>query len=144
MPPKKLLLVDDEIEILNVLKDIFEECSWEVRTATNGKEAVGVCRELDPSVIISDIQMPDMDGLTFLEKVFEDGKDTPVILLTAFRDAEKMQRAWESCVYDFVDKPFQSDKIVALVESAREFGSEYVRTARQRFQKIRSAKKTAV
>lgn len=107
MPPKKLLLVDDEIEILNILQEIFEECSWEVRTATNGK-------------------------------------DTPVILLTAFRDAEKMQRAWESCVYDFVDKPFQPDKIVALVDSAREFGSEYVRTARRRFQKIRSAKKTAI
>ena len=143
MPPKKLLLVDDETEILEVLKDIFEEYQWEIQVASNGVQALELCRKHEPSVIISDIQMPDMDGLTFLDKVYSSGKDTPVILLTAYRDAEKMRRAWESCVYDFIDKPFQSDRVVAVVESAREFGSEYVRTARQRFQKIRAAKPSA-
>lgn len=143
MAPKKLLLVDDETEILNVLKDLFEEHGWEIHVAENGVQALEICKTHDPSVILSDIQMPDMDGLTFLEKVYASGKDTPVILLTAYRDADKMQRAWESCVFDFLDKPFQSDRIVAIVESAREYGAEYVRTARKRFQKIRSAKPKA-
>lgn len=143
MTPKTLLIVDDEPEILHVLKEIFQEAKWEVFLAENGVQALEICRNQSPSVILSDIQMPDMDGLTFLEKVFSQGKDTPVILLSAYRDADKMQRAWESCVYDFLDKPFQADKIVAVVESARDFGTEYVRTARKRFQKIRSAGRAA-
>lgn len=143
MAEKTLLLVDDETEILTVLKDIFESHGWKIHVAENGVQAIEICLTQDPSVIISDIQMPDMDGLTLLEKVYAGGKDTPVILLTAYRDADKMQRAWESCVYDFLDKPFQTERIVAVVESAREYGSEYVRTARKRFQKIRAAKQKA-
>lgn len=143
MTLKTLLIVDDEQEIIFVLKEIFQEAKWEVLSAENGVEALEICRAKNPSVILSDIQMPDMDGLTFLEKVFSQGEDTPVILLSAYRDADKMQRAWESCVYDFIDKPFHANNIVAVVESAREFGAEYVRTARKRFLKIRSAGKVA-
>jgi len=140
MKPKKLLIIDDENEIIDLLADLFSFHDWEIYRANNGLEGLDIVKKHNPSVIISDIQMPDMDGLTFLNRVFSSGRDTPIILLSGYRDAKKMQKAWEACVYDFLDKPFDNDHIVAIVESAREYGVEYVRTARKRFKRIRSAK----
>jgi DNA-binding NtrC family response regulator len=139
MSKKSLLIVDDEPEIVSVLSELFEDEGWEVFSASNGKEALRKIQSQSPTVVLSDIQMPDMDGLQLLEEIYKSGVDTPVILLTGFRDAKKMQRAWESCVFDFTDKPFNSKHLLTVVESAREFGAEYVRSARKRFSRIRKA-----
>lgn len=139
MAKKSVLIVDDEQEIVAVLTELFESEGWEVLAASNGKEALQKIKSGSPDVVLSDIQMPDMDGLELLETIYKSGVDTPVILLTGFRDAKKMQRAWEACVFDFTDKPFNSKHLVSLVESAREFGEEYVRSARARFSRIRKA-----
>lgn len=139
MEKKSVLIVDDEPEIVSILTELFQSEGWEVFSARNGKEALKNIESDSPNVVLSDIQMPDMDGLELLEAIYKSGVDTPVILLTGFRDAEKMQRAWESCVFDFTDKPFNSRQLVSMVESAREFGEEYVRSARARFNRIRKA-----
>lgn len=139
MRSKSLLIVDDEAEIVEILKDLFESEGWSVYSAGNGKQALQMFSTHKPSVVLSDIQMPDMDGLQLLESIFKTGTDTPVVLLTGFRDSAKMQRAWESCVFDFTDKPFNSKHIISLIESAHEFGPEYIRSARARFSRIRKA-----
>lgn len=139
MSKKSVLIVDDEPEIVAVLTELFNSEGWEIFSASNGKEALKKIQSHSPSVVLSDIQMPDMDGLQLLEQIYNSGVDTPVILLTGFRDAKKMQRAWESCVFDFTDKPFNSKHLVSLVDSAREFGADYVRSARARFSRIRKA-----
>lgn len=137
---KSLLIVDDEPELLSTLQELFENDGWMVVTAANGREALDKMNTHHPSVILSDIKMPDMDGLELLEKVYAGETNTPVILLTGFRDTKKMQRAWEACVYDFNDKPFESNRLLDLVDSARIHGQDYVRTARIRFSRIRNAR----
>ncbi len=137
MSAKTLLIVDDEPELRSTLQELFENEGWSVMTAENGRKALDKIESHKPSVVLSDIKMPDMDGLELLERVYDGGSDTPVILLTGFRDAQKMQRAWESCVFDFNDKPFDAHRLIDLVDSARVHGREYVRSARARFSRIR-------
>jgi DNA-binding NtrC family response regulator len=139
MSRKSVLIVDDEPDIVSDLTELFESEGWEVFSASNGKEALRTMQSQSPNVVLSDIQMPDMDGLQLLEEIYKSGADTPVILLTGFRDEKKMQRAWESCVFDFTDKPFNSKHLLTVVENAREFGADYVRSARKRFSRIRKA-----
>ena len=137
MKAKALLIVDDEPEIVELIQSLFSDQGWTVHTAQNGNEALVVFQQQNPSVILSDISMPDMDGLEFLEKVHELKSNTPVILLTGYRNMQKMQRAWAACVYDFIDKPFSDDEIILLVENAREYGEDYVIAARQRIRRYK-------
>lgn len=139
MKAKEILIIDDEVEIVSILKDYFTDEGWVVYTANNGHQGLKAILESKPNVIISDINMPDMDGLDLLEKVYQQGITTPVILLTGFRDVKKMQRAWQACVFDFMDKPIDFDVLSHITEGALQFGEDYVIAARKRFDKIRAA-----
>ena len=132
---KKILIVDDEVDLCEILGFLFESDKWEVRTASNGAEALKLVESFQPQVILSDINMPDMDGLQLLENLFQKNLDTPVILLTGFRDSQKMQKAWMNCAYDFMDKPFKKDELILLANNAHKYGADYVRFARKRYSK---------
>lgn len=133
---KRILIVDDEPYLVDILSFLFKEKGWETLGMKDGKEALEAIESFRPSVIISDINMPEVDGLEMLEAIHKKELNIPVILLTAFRDDKKMQRAWAACVFDFLDKPFQPEKIILLAESAREFGADYVQMARKRFARM--------
>ena len=136
---KKILVVDDEAMLVDILISAFEDQGWTAQGASDGAVALSVLDSFKPNVIISDISMPNLDGLDLLEKIREKGLDTPVILLTGYRDVEKMQRAWAASVFDFLDKPFNQDALNQLVENAYEYGEEYVRSARKRYSKIKKS-----
>lgn len=133
---KKIMIVDDEPYIVDILSFLFKENGWDVCGIKNGQLALESIQEFRPEVIISDINMPVLNGLEMLEVLYEKQMDIPVILLTGFRDEKKMQRAWGACVYDFLDKPFSPENILIVADSALEFGREYVQTARKRFHRM--------
>jgi DNA-binding NtrC family response regulator len=137
---RKLLVVDDEPLIMENLVDLFESKSWVVCSANSALEGLKKISSFKPSVIISDINMPEMSGLDLLAHLDALGSLTPLILLTGYRDIDKMQKAWEKSVFDFLDKPYKSEHIINVVESALEYGNDYVASARRRFARI---KKTA-
>ena len=137
---KKILIVDDEAVLVEILIQVFEEAGWDAKGAADGQLALSSIDTFCPNVILSDINMPNLDGLQMLENVRAKGLDTPVILLTGYRDTKKMQRAWAACVFDYLDKPFKQDVLVQLAENAYDYGEDYVRSARKRFTRI---KKTA-
>lgn len=137
MKQKKILIMDDEPLIIEILVSLFEGHGWTVCSATNGAEGLKLISNFNPTVILSDINMPEMDGLELLERVFKMGLNTPVILLTGVRDAKRMQRAWESCVYDFLDKPFEDQNLLDVAGTAHQYGEEYVVAARKRAKRIR-------
>lgn len=101
-----VLLVDDEPEILEILKEFLELKNHTVTTAPNGKQALDlVLADNDFDIAFSDIKMPQMDGLTFLEKVRSNNINLPVILISGQGDLESSIRALKLGALDFIVKP---------------------------------------
>ena len=110
----RVLLVEDEISTLNLLKIIVD---WEefqmkiVGTASNGREALFRIQETKPDLIITDIKMPIMDGLSLAEEVYRSEPQIKVIIVTAYEDIRLAQRALRSGVVDFILKPLKRHEI---------------------------------
>lgn len=132
---KKILVLDDEIDIVQDLLEKFTRHGWKACGDSDGKSGLSLVGKFQPDVILTDINMPNMDGLVFLEKLKEQGLTTPVILMTGYRDTEKMSRAWAASAYDFLDKPCDLKMLLQLADNAYEYGHEYVRAARKRFER---------
>jgi CheY-like chemotaxis protein len=86
---QKILLVDDEPEIVKLLRAYLEQAGYDVATASDGKEALLVTRHEKPDLIVLDLTMPEMDGLEYTRRLRRE-KDTPIIMLTA--RVEEMDR----------------------------------------------------
>lgn len=132
MAEKKILLIDDESEILENLADMFQFEQWKVETAGSAKEAIKKIPDFNPSVIVSDINMPGMSGLDLLAILNTQNSLIPVILLSGYRDVEKMQKAWENNVFEYLDKPYDESKLISVAKSALEFGPDYIIASRKR------------
>ena len=104
---KKILIVEDEAPLRNAVTDILTFEGFEVFQAKNGQEGLDISLKEHPDLILLDLMMPIMDGLTMLEKLRQDpgfGKDAAVILLTNINDPEKVAMATEAGSYDFLVK----------------------------------------
>lgn len=134
--PKKILIVDDEEILLELLVEYFTSDNWTVEQASNGSEALSKIDVFKPDVILSDINMPLLDGIKLLETLYNKESLIPVILLTGYRDVDKMKKAWSACAYDFLEKPFKSEILLETAQNAFLFGKEYVETARKRYSKL--------
>jgi len=120
----KILIVEDEEPLLNALTDKFSREGMEVITAKNGQEGLDVALAKKPDLILLDVIMPKMDGITMLEKLREDkwGENVEVILLTNLTDADKVSEAVEKGVRDYLIK---SDwKLEDVVKKVKEKLSE--------------------
>ncbi|MDD4996048.1 MAG: response regulator [Patescibacteria group bacterium] len=103
---KKILIVEDEISLRQALFDKFTRENFQALEAKNGEEGLEVALKERPDIILLDIIMPKVDGLTMLKSLRRDewGKDVPVIILTNLNDAENVFHAVENNVYDFLVK----------------------------------------
>ena len=122
---KKILVVEDEMSLRNALRDKLGLEGFIVLEAKNGEEGLDVALRDHPDLILLDIIMPKMDGLTMLKKLREDvrGKNTKVILLTNLSDNEKVSEALLQGSYDYLVK---SDwKIGDVVAKVRARLSEF-------------------
>jgi DNA-binding response OmpR family regulator len=114
MAEKKILVVDDETFILNLLRNGLTENGFEVITADNGFDAILAVEEQRPDCVISDIMMPRLSGLDFLKalKNSKATKDVPVILISAMDQAEMVQQGLDMGAVDYITKPFKINEIV--------------------------------
>ena len=104
---KKILIVEDEAPLRNAVSDILTFEGFTVFQAKNGQEGLDISLKEHPDLILLDLMMPVMDGLTMLEKLRQDqdfGKTAAVILLTNINDPEKVAQATEAGSYDFLVK----------------------------------------
>lgn len=104
---KKILIVEDEAPLRNAVSDILTFEGFEVFQAKNGQEGLDTALKEHPDLILLDLMMPIMDGLTMLEKLRQDaefGKSAAVILLTNINDPDKVAMATEAGSYDFLVK----------------------------------------
>ena len=104
----KVLIVDDEAGIRDVLKTYMEYEGYNVSTAADGLEAYEKASSETYDVILSDIQMPQMDGLTLVEKVHSVQPDTVIILMTGYASVNTAVEAIQKDVFDYIMKPFQN------------------------------------
>lgn len=111
-----LLLVDDEEDIRQNLRDYAEMEGYEVLEAENGVEALRILDHAQPGVVISDIMMPEMDGLELLKRLHAAGNDIPVIIMTAFGTIERAVKAMKLGAADFITKPIDLDMMLQVVK----------------------------
>lgn len=110
----KILIVDDEEEIITMLKDSFELEGYQVFTARNGVEGVIKTKRHDPDIIILDIMMPDLNGFDMI-KILREESNIPIILLSAkYRDEDKVY-GFGIGADDYVVKPFSIKELKARV-----------------------------
>lgn len=111
-----ILVVDDQPALVQLLRQALEKEGYEVLTAHTGREALQKARAHRPDLIILDIMMPEMDGLTFLQ-TYRREADTPIILLTAKVETEDRVLGLELGADDYVTKPFHMRELVARVRA---------------------------
>jgi DNA-binding NarL/FixJ family response regulator len=117
---RDLLLVDDDPNLILLVKDYLEFQGYTVTTAENGREALEVLKESKPSLIVCDIMMPDLDGYGFMERVRQDRQyDTiPAIFLSAKGQPQDRIRGLNLGADVYMVKPFEPEELVAQVESS--------------------------
>ena len=110
----KVLLVDDEPDILLMLRMAFEDEGHEVVMAADGRMGLERLKEHRPDVIVLDMMMPVVDGWGVLEAKQVEGDTTPVIVVSAKSDPKDCRRALELGAIEYVVKPFDLDRLLAL------------------------------
>lgn len=115
----KILVVDDEPNIVQTLKDRLEMNEYIVATAGNGAEGLKQAQEQEPDLILLDVIMPIMDGHEMLEKLREQawGQEISVIMLTARSQAQDIARAKACNIDDYIIKPFDLSELLEKIES---------------------------
>ena len=117
-PAKRIVLGEDEALIRLDLKEMLEEEGYEVvGEAGDGESAVRLAKELRPDLVILDIKMPGVDGLSAAERISED-RSAPVLILTAFSQKELVDRAARARAMGYLVKPFQKSDVVPAMEMA--------------------------
>lgn len=117
-----ILVVDDEVDIRDLVSGLLEDEGHAVRTASNSDEALAAIRARKPSLLILDIWMQGggLDGLELLDLVKELDADLPVVMISGHGNIETAVSALKRGAYDFIEKPFKSDRLVVVVERALE------------------------
>jgi len=117
---RTILVVDDEPNYLIVLSEILREEGFEVFTAESGNEGLPIVRDTDLDLVISDMKMPGMDGIQFLENIKKINRQLPVILITAYAEVEKAVEAMRLGAFNYIAKPFSNEALLASVNKAME------------------------
>ena len=116
----KILVVDDEEAIREVVSTMLEAQGFECSTAGNGRLAKAYLEEHTPDLVLSDMVMPEMDGIRLLEWAHQHDPDVPVIMVTAMHDIATALEAIRRGAYDYILKPFEKDQLFLSVRRALE------------------------
>ena len=111
-----LLLVEDEDSIRESMQEVFGGVFQKVISASNGDEGLKKFKKFSPDIVIADIMMPIMDGLEMSRQIKEFSKNTPVVILSAYSEKEKLLKAIDVGIDKYVIKPIDMDELFALLE----------------------------
>ncbi|MEB3357393.1 MAG: response regulator transcription factor [Synechococcales bacterium] len=117
---KRLLLIDDDPNLILLVKDYLEFRGYEVMTAENGREALEMLEQDTPDMIICDVMMPEMDGYSLVEHVRQDSRMNwiPVLFLSAKGQSQDRVKGLSTGADVYMVKPFEPEELVAQVESS--------------------------
>ncbi|GAB4489312.1 MAG: sigma-54 dependent transcriptional regulator [Thermodesulfovibrionales bacterium] len=123
MENAKILVIDDEKLLRWSLQQNLSKEGFTVITAEKGGEGLDLFIEEQPDVVLLDIHLPDISGISVLESIKKENKNAIVIMVTAFGDIQTAVRTIKQGAYDFVEKPFNLDKLKIIIEKALETGA---------------------
>ena len=117
---KKVLVIDDENDILLIIKSALHEEGYDVTTANNGYDGLALAEDASPDLIILDIMMPEMDGFEVLQQLKENEKTAqiPVVILTGLSSKDKIREALNKGIDYYIVKPFEYQDLVSKVKIA--------------------------
>ncbi len=113
-----ILIVDDERSIRNSLKDILEHEDYTIETAESGHQALEILKQKSLDLVLSDIKMPQMDGVELLEKMQKDFPTVPVVMISGHGDIETAVECIKKGAFDFLQKPLDLNRILVTVRNA--------------------------
>jgi DNA-binding NtrC family response regulator len=141
--PYKILIVDDERGMLELLSMSFRhKTDWEVITTTNPVEVPKIVEKDDIDLVISDLRMPEVDGIELMDYVKQIDESIPYIVITAYGTIDSAVEALKKGAFDYITKPFKREQILLTVERAlkvRELEKENIRL-RQQLQEMQQKK----
>ena len=112
----KVLVVDDEENIRDMLVTYLESEGYDVVTADNGMTALASIEEHNPQVVLLDIRMPDMDGLQCLRAIKRKNAELPVIMMSGFASEHIARKTLEIGAFDYMDKPISFDHLIKVIQ----------------------------
>lgn len=120
MPSEKILIVDDDPQLRQLLGDRLQANGYLILFAANGREGVERVQEENPSAVLLDLEMPEMGGMEALSAMREINADLPVIILTAHGTFSRAVEAMKRGAYDFLPKPCEPDHLLLVIRKALE------------------------
>ncbi len=112
----RILVVDDEVVICEILSDFLTESGFDVKTAHNGDEALEILKKKQFHMMITDLKMPKMDGLELLDEARKVHKDMVMIVMTGYGTVESAIDAMKKGAYDYILKPFRIEEVLHIVK----------------------------
>ncbi len=116
----KILITDDDMDLRELLTEAVRNWGYSASVARDGDEALKKLRMERFDMVITDLMMPGMDGLTLLKKIREIDKEILVIIITGYATIETAVKAIEEGAYDYIAKPFRLDELMIVIKNAGE------------------------
>jgi len=115
---RRILIVDDELQILTFLDDLFRTEGWEVQTADSGSSGIDRLEERRFDIVLTDLKMPGSDGIEVLRTARKLQSDTEVIMMTGYGTVDTAIEAMRAGAFHYLAKPFKAEEVLHLVDKA--------------------------
>ena len=115
-----ILLVDDDKEFRKAMKKMFENSGYTAVIAADGNEALDALSKEDFDLVISDLRMPNLNGIELMEELQRRGLEIPIVFLTAFGEVESYMDLMNLGAFEYLNKPVKSKEILEVVRRATE------------------------
>ncbi len=112
-----ILVVDDELLIRDLLYDFFHGQGWEIALAENGEKALRIIESKKVDLVLTDLKMPDMDGMELTKQLRQSHPEIPVVVMTGYPSVDSAVEALRNKVADYIVKPFNINRLYKLVEA---------------------------
>ncbi len=114
----KILIVEDDVAFCTMLKTFLEKKNFDVSTAFSGNEAILKIQENTYDIVLTDVRLPDLDGIRLLDRIREKKYNTQVIIMTGYAEIDMAVNSIKQGAFDYVSKPFNPDRILQIIEKA--------------------------
>ena len=111
----KILIIDDETDLRDLIKDVLEEEGYEVFCASNGADGILLNETINPDLIVLDLRMPGMDGIETLQNIRKNDDKVIVVILTGYGCPDTIRDAVNLNVSEYLSKPFENRELLSII-----------------------------